>query len=90
MSNTSAPRLPIHAGDSDEVFEAEARLLMQYATLIERDAVDIVGRYSDPDFAKAAARGYASKIAWNVPDSTIKAAIERLAISKFRQAGVAI
>jgi hypothetical protein len=89
MSNT-AQRIAIHASDPDEVFEAEARLLMQYATLIEKNVVDIVGRYSDPDFAKDAALRYASKIAWNVPDSTIKAALEKLAISKFRQAGVTV
>jgi hypothetical protein len=88
MSDTTQ-RIAIHASDPDEVFEAEARLLMQYATAIERDVADIVGRYADPDFQAAAARCYANKIAWNVPDSTIKAAVKRLAAVKFRLRGMA-
>jgi hypothetical protein len=86
MSNT-AQRIPIHAGDPDEVFVVEAELLTQYATLIERDVADILAKFPGSTAGWAA---YVDTLGSDIPDDTIKAAVKRLAVSKIRQAGVAI
>jgi hypothetical protein len=83
MSDTTQ-RIPIHAGDPDEIFEVEARLLADYAVAIERDVADILAK-----FPGATGAAYIKNIGENIPDETIKAAVKRPA-SKFRQAGVMI
>jgi hypothetical protein len=84
MTNT-AQRIAIHAGDPDEVFEVEARLLMQWANVIERDVADILVK-----FPGTTGTEYVEKIGENIPDETIKAAVKRLAASKFRQKGMVV
>jgi hypothetical protein len=84
MSNT-AQRLAIHAGDPDEIFQLEARLLADYAVAIEKDVENIIAK-----FPGATGAAYVENIGENIPDETIKAAVKRLAASKFRQKGVAV
>ncbi len=78
-------RIPIHAGDPPQVFELEAQLLMAYSERIGRDVDDIAamcgGRRDELEAAQAA---YVEKIGFNIPDTTIRAAVKRLAIGKFR------
>lgn len=83
MSSTTQ-RIPIHAGDPDEVFQLEAKLLAEYATAIERDVEDILEK-----FPGSTGTAYVEKIGEDIPDQTIRAAVKRLAASKFRQKGMA-
>jgi hypothetical protein len=86
MSNPTQ-RIPIHAGDPDEIFVLEAQLLMEWGAAIEKNVADILEKF--PDYASTWST-YIDTIGSNVPDEVIRAAIKRLAISKIRQAGVAI
>jgi hypothetical protein len=81
-------RVPIHAGDPPEVFEAEAKLLAAYRDAILRDVDDIIAKFADPLQQACAAAAYIQKIGSGIPDATIKAAVEQLAYSKFWQRGV--
>jgi hypothetical protein len=84
------PRIPIHAGDPAEVFELEAKLLAAYRDVIARDIDDIIAKFPDPDDRSRAAKAFVAKIAHNIPDTTIAAAVERLAASKFRLRGIQV
>jgi hypothetical protein len=84
------PRIPVHAGDPPEVFEAEAKLLAAYSGEFARVVSAIVEKFPDPDDQTRAAKAYAAKIGSEIPDSTIKAAVKRLAASKFRLRGIEV
>lgn len=81
-------RVPIHAGDPPEVFEAEAKLLAAYRDAIVADVDDMIEKFSDPDAQASGAKAYVARIGSEIPDATIRAAVKRLASSKFRQRGV--
>jgi hypothetical protein len=81
-------RAPVHAGDPPEVFEAVAKLLTEYRDVIVTDIDDITAKFSDPDLQTSAATAYVSKIGSEIPDATIRAAVKKLAASKFRQRGI--
>jgi hypothetical protein len=80
----------IHAGSPLEVFEAEAKLLAAYRDAIATDIDDIMAKFSDPDLRTRAAKAYVVKIGSEIPDSTIEAAVKRLAASKFRLRGIEV
>jgi hypothetical protein len=84
MNNASDQRIAIHAGDPPGIFEEEAKLLALYASAIERDVADILEK-----FPGSTGTAYIENIGENIPDETIKAAVKRLAASKFRQKGMA-
>jgi hypothetical protein len=86
MNNT--PRRPIGPEDPLEVFVEEAKLLTAYSEGIGRDVEDIVARFPDPDASSVVASAYVRKNGWNIPDATIKSAVERLAKMKFRLRGI--
>jgi hypothetical protein len=93
MSETPAlpePRKhrPIHAGDPPEVFAEEAKLLAWYGEHIGSSAKKLIAQCSGPAEQRAAAEGYLSEVGSNIPDSTIRAAVRRLAALKFRKLGV--
>jgi hypothetical protein len=90
MSQPDQPRIPVHAGDPPEVFEAEAKLLAAYRSAIVSDVSAIVEKFPDPDDQTHAAKAYVAKIGSEIPDSTIKAAVKRLAASKFRLRGIEV
>jgi hypothetical protein len=81
-------RAPVHAGDPPEVFEAVAKLLAEYRNAIVRDVADIKAKFSDPDLQTSAATAYVAAIGSEIPDATIRAAVKKLASSKFRQRGI--
>jgi hypothetical protein len=81
-------RAPVHAGDRPEVFEAVAKLLAQYRDVIVRDIDDITAKFSDLDLQTSAATAYVAAIGSEIPDVTIRAAVKKLASSKFRQRGI--
>lgn len=81
-------RTPVHATDPPEVFEAEARLLAAYRDAIVADIDDIMANFSDADLQTRAATAYVAKIGSEIPDATIRAAVKKLASSKFRQRGI--
>jgi hypothetical protein len=84
------PRIPVHAGDPPEVFEAEAKLLVAYSSAIALAVSAIVEKFPDPDDQTLAAKAYVAKIGSEIPDSTIEAAVKRLAASKFRLCGIEV
>jgi hypothetical protein len=84
------PRIPVHAGDPPEVFEAEAKPLAAYSSEIARDVSAIVEKFPDPDDQTCAAKAYVAKIGSEIPDSTIEVAVKRLAASKFRLRGIEV
>jgi hypothetical protein len=81
-------RAPVHAGDPPEVFELVAKLLADYRDKIVPDVDDIIEKFSDPDARITSATAYVARIGSEIPDTTIRASVERLASSKFRQCGV--
>jgi hypothetical protein len=81
-------RVPIHAGDPPEVFELVAKLLADYREKIVPVVDDIIQELSDPDARCAAATAYVAKSGSEIPDATIRAAVKKLASSKFRQRGI--
>jgi hypothetical protein len=81
-------RVPIHAGDPPEVFELQAKLLAAYRDAIAADIDDITAKFPDPDLQIGAATAYVARIGSEIPDTTIRAAVKRLASSKFRQRGI--
>jgi hypothetical protein len=81
-------RLSIHARDRREVFAEEAKLLTMYGEQIARSVENIIAKYPEPEGSNAAATAYIAAIGSNIPDETIKAAVRRLAIVKFRLRGV--
>jgi hypothetical protein len=82
------PRAPVHAADPPEVFETEAKLLAAYRDAIVSDIDDIMAKFSDADLQTSAATAYVAKIGSEISDATIRAAVKRLASSKFRQCGI--
>jgi hypothetical protein len=84
----STDRLPVHAGDPPEVFEAVAKLLADYRDKIVPVIDDVIQEFSDPAARRAAATAYVARIGSEIPDTTIRAAVKKLALSKFRQRGV--
>jgi hypothetical protein len=87
-SQPDQPRIPVHAGDPPEVFEAEAKLLAAYSSEFALAVSDIVEKFPDPDDQAHAAKAFVAKIGSEIPDSTIEAAVKRLAASKFRLRGI--
>jgi len=81
-------RAPVHAGDPPEVFEAEAKLLAAYRDAIVSAIDDIMAKFSDADLQTSAATAYVANAGSEIPDATIRAAVKRLASSKFRQRGI--
>ena len=81
-------RIPVHAGDPPEVFELVAKLLADYRDKIVPVVDDIIQEFSDPDVRISAATAYVARIGSEIPDTTIRAAVKRLASSKFRQRGI--
>ena len=81
-------RLPIHAGDEAGVFEEEAKLLAYYSELIGRSAKKIIAQCGSGAEQRAAAEAFLGEVGSNIPDSTIQAAVRRLAALKFRALGV--
>jgi hypothetical protein len=79
-------RIPIGPDDPDEVFVLQATLLAQYRELISQAADDIQAKYPG---SKAAAAAFIATIGVDIPDSTILAAVKRLATIKFRLLGMA-
>jgi hypothetical protein len=88
VQSIQVPRSSIHAGDPEEVFVEEAKLLAFYNDHIERDADDILARFPGPEKPTAAATAYIAKLVEDVPDETIKSAVKRLATTKFRLRGM--
>lgn len=81
-------RAPVHAGDPPEVFEVEAKLLAAYRDAIVTDIDGIMAKFSDPNLQTSAATAYVAKIGSEISDATIRAAVKKLASSKFRQRGI--
>jgi hypothetical protein len=81
-------RAPVHAGDPPEVFELVAKLLADYRDKIVPVVDDIIQEFSDPDRQTSAATAYIARIGSEIPDATIRAAVKKLASSKFRQRGI--
>lgn len=90
MPEPDQTRTPIHAGDPPEVFEEEAKLLAAYSSEFARVVSAIVEKFPDPDDQAHAAKAYVAQIGSEIPDSTIKAAVKRLAASKFRLRGIQV
>jgi hypothetical protein len=78
---SGSERIPIGPDDPDEVFVLEANLLAQYSELISQAADDIQAKYPG---SKAAAAAFIATIGADIPDSTILAAVKRLATIKFQ------
>jgi hypothetical protein len=84
-------RAPVHGGDPPEVFEAEAKLLAAYSSAIALAVSAIVEKFPDhPNDQTLAAKAFVAKIGSEIPDSTIEAAVKRLAASKFRLRGIEV
>ena len=61
-----------------------------YSSEFARVVSATVEKFPDPDDQTRAARAYVAKIGSEIPDSTIKAAVKRLAASKFRLRGIQV
>ncbi len=90
MTKPDQSRIPVHAGDPPEVFDAEAKLLAAYSNEFARVVSAIVEKFPDTDEQTCAARAYVAKIGSDIPDSTIETAVKRLAASKFRLRGIKV
>ena len=68
----------------------EAELLTEWGEAIGRCVKDIAGQFPKPNSSTAAATAFIARIGNEIPDSTIKAAVKRLATVRFRIAGVEV
>jgi hypothetical protein len=84
------PRRAIHAGDPPGVFEIEAELLAAYSEPIDAAVEDILSEFSYPDARELAATAFIANIGTDMPDETIRAALERLVTVKFRLRGIEV
>ncbi len=73
-------------GDAPVVFEMEAKLLAAYAILTDLD--HIMAKLSDAELRIIATSTYVAQIGSEIPDATIRAAVKKLAASKFQQHGI--
>lgn len=65
-------------------------MLSAYSSAIALAVSDIVEKFRDPDDQTVAAKAYVARIGSEIPDSTIEAAVKRLAASKFRLRGIEV